>query len=97
MTGFTPELVERDAVVRFIREAAYTAWEDRPEGQLFLSLAKDIENEEHLHFVGCRPAEASGIAELTEALREANDHLKAVVGGPTPYDALLAKIGGNND
>ena len=40
---------------------------------------------------------ASGIAELTEALREANDHLKAVVGGPTPYDALLAKIGGNND
>lgn len=36
------------------------------------------------------------IDELTEALREANDHLKAVVGGPTPYDALLAKIGGNN-
>jgi hypothetical protein len=97
MTGFTPELVERDAVVRFIREAAYTAWEDRPEGQLFLSLAKDIENEEHLHFVECRPVEASGITELTEALREANDHLKAVVGGPTPYDALLAKIGGNND
>jgi hypothetical protein len=99
MTGFTPELVERDAVVRFIREAAYTAWEDRPEGQLFLSLAKDIENEEHLHFVECRPA-ASGIAELTEALREAVSHLRPFA-NEEEYRArrkgyeVLAKFGGD--
>ena len=102
MTGFTPELVERDAVVRFIREAAYTAWEDRPEGQLFLSLAKDIENEEHLHFVGCRPAEASGIAELTEALREACDGASAwsdqrLLEWLERSRTLLTKIGGNHD
>ena len=110
MTGFTPELVERKAVVRFIREAAYTAWEDRPEGQLFLSLAKDIENEEHLHFVGCRPAAASGIAELTEAMREAREYIFlrgshdadwAEAAGTScmlaKCDAALTKIGGNHD
>jgi hypothetical protein len=69
MTGFTPELVERDAVVRFIREAAYTAWEDRPEGQLFLSLAKDIENEEHLHFVECRPTFPPELVTLVAVVR----------------------------
>jgi hypothetical protein len=64
---------ERDAVLRFIREAAYTAWDDRPEGRLFLSLADDIENEEHLRFVMCRDSDGTATAALCEDIAAPQD------------------------
>jgi hypothetical protein len=85
MTGFTPELVER--VARAIKASRGSRW------------SGPIPNWDPERREAEWALEASGIAELTEALTDATDLLEEWVGNECPgsisdFRAMLAKIGG---